>query len=227
MAADDRVVHIGLRIGLGEEEATLRAPVPLEIRVEAAALLRWNEEPGSAERGLDLTGKRVGVERVVGAVLRAHVAAERHMATDERAEPEAAVNKVLRKVVWGSLPEHHVGVAARGEQGQPVAHREVEHEGAADRRDGDVRRPGQVRRRDVIARDFEGDLVAPVVCDARAAAEPVLYQKRAVEPPPGTEAAELDILRALRQGGMRHQGYESHQENQPLHRDSSHDPRPS
>ena len=79
MAADDRVVDVGLRIRLGEEESTLRAPIPLEVRVEAAALLRRNEEIGRANGSLDFAREGVGVVRIVPAVLRADVAAERHV----------------------------------------------------------------------------------------------------------------------------------------------------
>ena len=79
VAAHDGVVHIGLRVRLGKKEATLRTPVPLVVRVEAATLLRRNEEVGSPDRALDLARERIVEEWVVGTVLRAHVTAERHV----------------------------------------------------------------------------------------------------------------------------------------------------
>src|SRR5207249_8004265 len=109
-----RVVCQGLRVRLGKEEATLGAPVPLKVRVEAAALLRRNEEVGHAERGLHLTGERIGVVRVVGTVLRADVTAQGDAPANELAEPEPTVDEVLRKGVGRILPEDHVRVAARG-----------------------------------------------------------------------------------------------------------------
>src|SRR2546426_332083 len=87
-----------------------------------------------------------------------------------------------------------------------------------------LRRGGIYRLREVAA-DLDRQAVAPGIRDARAAAERVLEKVQVVEAPVRAEAAELDALRALRQGGMRHHGCESHQENQPLHRDSSHGPR--
>src|SRR6185312_16075453 len=88
MPADHRIIGVGLRVRLGKEEAALRAPVPLEVRVETPALLRRNEEVGNTERGLHFTRKGVGIERVVRAVLCADVSAKRDAPANELAEAE-------------------------------------------------------------------------------------------------------------------------------------------
>src|SRR5213594_175380 len=139
----------------------------------------------------------------------------------KEAEAQAAIDEVLREIVGGVLPEDHARVAARGEDRRLVAHREAQNDAGTDGGDGDVLRRGQVRGRNVVARHLEADAVTQVVADARATTKTILDEERAVEPPPRPEAAELDVLRSLRRGGIRYQGHESHQENQPLHRDSS------
>src|SRR5206468_12427801 len=102
MAADDGIVDVGLGVGLRDEGAALRAPIPLIMLVRAFALLRWNEEVGGAERGLYLCCERIAVERIVGPVLGAHVAANRQMVRHEAAEAQAATDQVLRKSYGGS-----------------------------------------------------------------------------------------------------------------------------
>src|SRR5206468_11841378 len=97
MAADDGIVDVGLGVGLRDEGAALRAPIPLIILVPAFALLRWNEEVGGAERGLYLCCERIAGERIVGPVLGAHVAASRQMVRRAAAVAPTATEQVLRK----------------------------------------------------------------------------------------------------------------------------------
>src|SRR4030081_440810 len=99
MPADHRVVHQGLRVRLGQQETTLRAPVPLEVRVEATALLRRNEEVGRPDGTLHLATPEAGEEGMVRSVLRTHVAADCYVATLEVPQREQANDEALGKVV--------------------------------------------------------------------------------------------------------------------------------
>ena len=175
VAAGDRIVHIGLRVRLGHEEAALGTPIPIEVRVEAAALLRRNEEVGGAHRALYLARPEAGVcvERVLRGVLRAYVAPEGHVMRHKEAEAQAAIDHVLREIVGGVLPEDHARVATRGQDRRLVAHREVQHEAATDGGDVDVLCRRQVRCGDVVTRHLNTDAIAEVVADARPAAEAV------------------------------------------------------
>src|SRR3989454_12455386 len=117
VAADDWVVHVGLRVCLGDEGTALSAPIPLILPAEAAALLGRNEEIREARSSLDLARPGTawgGIEWVaIRAVIHGTpIQPERHVLAEEDACPDAAIDHVVGEIV-GRSEERRVGKECR------------------------------------------------------------------------------------------------------------------